>query len=319
MSVPTFAFDGQATTEVFSLVPSNPLPIPIAIPLPPTATRDCEGAFSIKALADTGSSDAIKNDRGGFLWWFDKFVTSAPMTLQKFNNSTQAFEDLVALTDNTYGTFYPFGFFVNSSNQKFVGYQLNWKDVLTIHGKGGYRLKCAPVTILATSNGLFSPPYCLRQYTPEGADGSLRVEYYLNNILGLSDNDYLKRDLGNLNWYNSFRLCGFFGFPKSTYESEYVEYNNGQRQWVEDEQEVEYALKLRPTPAFLHELMRTDVLQADTIFITDYNSKNPLQYIQKQVIKNGEYAPDWKRLQTLLATVEVSFRQEYNNLQKKRC
>jgi hypothetical protein len=318
MSVPVFGFDGQATTQVFSMVGINPLKPTVELDIPVSRTRDCCNAFSIKALADTVSTDDFKNDRSGFLWWFNSFVTTAPLILQKYNNTTNAFEDLIALTDNTYGTFYAYGFFVNSSAEKFVGYQLKWRNVLSIHGAGGYRVKCTPTSVTGT-NDLYSPNYCLKQYTSERADVTARIEYYLNNITGISSDDYSVKDFGNLNWYNAFRLSGYFGFPKSTYESDYVEYNNGQRQWVEDEQEVEYTLRLKQTPAFVHEIIRTDVMQADRIYITDYNSKNPLSFIQKQVIKNGEYAPDWKRLQSKLATVEVSFKQEFNNLKKLRC
>lgn len=318
MPFPSFSFDGQATTQVFTLVPTNPIPTPIVLDLPEGVTRDCCNVFAIKALADTGSSDDFKNDRAGFPWFFDSLVTTADLNLQKYSNTTNDFEDLIALNNGTYGTFFAYGSFTNTNGVKFVGYQLNWKDVLTIHGEGGYRVKCEPTTILGTTE-LFSPNYCLKQYTPTRADVTVRVEYYLNNILGMSDNDYKVRDFGNLDWYNSFRLCGFFGFPESNYENDYIEYNNGQRQWTQNDQEVEYILKLKPTPAFLHELMRTDVLQADRIYVTDYNSKNPQTFIDKQVINSGPYAPDWKKLQSKLATVEVTFRQEYNNLQKKRC
>jgi hypothetical protein len=313
------AFDGECITEVFTLVAENPLREIPELDIPKSNIRDCCDAFSIKALADASTIDEFKNDKAGFLWWFDSFIISSNLILQKFNNTTKVFEDLIALTDDTYGTNYNYGFFENDNEEKFIGYKMEWRNVLMIHGAGGYRVKCTATTAIADTLDIYSANYCLKQYTPERADITVRIEYYLNNITGISDNDKKIKDFGNLDWYNSFRLNGFFGFPSSTYQSEYVEYNNGQRQWVEDEQEVEYTLKLKQTPSFIHETMRTDVLQADRIFITDYNSNNPLKFVKKQVIKNGEYSPDWKRLQTKLAGVEVKFKQEYNNLKKLRC
>ena len=110
-----------------------------------------------------------------------------------------------------------------------------------------------------------------------------------------------------------------FGFPVSTYEQDLIQYQNGQRLYVEDEQEPEYVLKLVPTAAFIHTIMRTDVMQADTTLITDYNANNPELWVQKAVKKNSEYAPNWNKLTNKLASVEVKFIQEFNNLKKLRC
>jgi hypothetical protein len=311
--------DGEAITQEFILVGQNPNPVIPSLSLQTSGIKDCCNAFSLKVLADIATTDEFKNDVTGSLWWFNSFVTGATLELWKFSESANDYVFLANLNNNTYGTFYAFGFFVNDSNESFIGYQIEWKKVLTLQGAGGYKVKCIPTLAIGGSGSLFSNPYCLKQYTDSLANGTVKIEYNLNHINGLSSDDTKIADYGTLNWYNSLRLGGFFGFPTSTYSTEFIQYNNGERVWVKDEQEPEYVLKLRPQPAFVHDIMRTDVLQGDAILITDYNSRNAQTFIQKAVIKNGDYAPDWKRLQTKLATVEVKFRQTFNNLKKLWC
>lgn len=315
MSVPVSAIDGEAITGEFSFIASDPLPPTPSLNLPALSTKDCCSAFSLYALADTSSTDEFKNDRAGILFWFSNAISAATITLQKYNGT---WADLTTFSDNSFGTFYPFGFFVNDEGEQFIGYQLNWKDVLTTYGEGSYRVRADITAAIGGTSSQLTPEWCLMQYTPERANKTVRIEYNLSGQLGVTD-DTKRRDLGTLDWYNSLRLFGFFGYPTSSYEADYIQYNNGQKVYVEDEQEPEYTLKLALAPALVHNLMRTDVLQADQILITDYNAINADTFIKKAVIKNSDYAPNWNKLKSKLATVEVQFIQEYNNLKKLRC
>ena len=315
MSVSILSIKGEAINQEFFLIPKNPIPEIITPPVP-HITTDCCSAFSLFALADVDSDEELRNDVSGFLFWFSDAIATAEMKLQKWNGS--AWVNIATLTDNTYGIFYAFEFFVNDAGEKFIGYQLNWKDVLTINGEASYRIKCNVTDVFSGTGAEYSNNYCLLQFTNGRADKTVKIEYYLSGQLGMTD-DKLVRDLGELNWYNSIRLYGFFGFPSSTYESDYIQYSNGQKVWVEDSQEAEYTLKLNPVASFAHDLMRTDVLQADRVEITDYNSKNPHTFVKKAVIKNSDYSPKWNKMQNQLASVEVKFIQEYNNNQKLRC
>jgi len=217
------------------------------------------------------------------------------------------------------GHFFAFGFFVNDAGEQFIAYQLEWKKVLTLLGAGTYRVKAAGVVSFGGTNTQFSFEYCLSQYTTERANKTVRIDYFLSGQLGVAD-DKKRKDLGDLNFFNQIRLSGFFGFPTSTYEQDFIQLTDGQKLYVEDEQEPEFTLKLDPnTASFIHELMRTDVMQADRIEITDYNANNPQSFIKKAVKKNSEYAPNWSKLQSKTASVEVKFIQEFNNLKKLRC
>lgn len=313
------AQDGEAIFDLFFLIPEDPLKTPASIDLPTSRLRECCSAFSLRALADLTTTDPFKNDVAGFLWWFNDVVSSAVLKLFKYDINVSDYIEIAVLNSTNYGTNYSYGFFVNDNAEKFVGYQLEWKKALTLHGEGSYKVKCEVTSSIGGNITLESPEYCLKHYSPERADGTVKIEYYLNNILGISSDDYKTKDLGSLNWYNSIRVPGYFGFNTSSYESDYIQYNNGQRVWVEDEQEPEFTLKLKPVAQYVHETMRTDILQADRILITDYNSKNPGSFIQKPVIKNSNYEPEWMPLKSKLAPVTVKFKQEFNNHKKLRC
>ncbi len=89
--------------------------------------------------------------------------------------------------------------------------------------------------------------------------------------------------------------------------------------WVKNEQLPQYQCELYALPATVHNILRTQVMQADRIVVTDYNANNAEVYISKDVIHEGNYAPEWQLLQSKLATVKLKFNQGYNNLRKKRC
>lgn len=310
--------DGNVIKDLFFLIASNPIPSTLTIDLPVGKGQDCCSAFPLRALADVSTNDPLKNDVSGFLWWFNDVVSSASLGLYKWNQATMDWDYQTLLSDNTYGTFYDYGFFVNDANESFIGYQLQWKTVLTSFGAGSYIVRAIANLSTSGSATINSNEYCLKQYTSDFAEGTVYIEYYLNGILGVTYDDTARKDLGTLNWYNSLRLPGFFGYGTSSYESDYIQYNNGQRQFIEDIQEPVYVLKLRMIPAFVHDIMRGDVMQADQILITDYNSKNASTFIQKIVYKNSDYSPEWKKLQSKLANVEVKFKQESNNFRKFR-
>lgn len=309
--------DGEAIYELFYMVaqPVNQIKPPVDIPT--IRTRDCCQDFFLKVYADPFDNGSLRNDRSGFIFSFDDSVTSATLILQRFVNGN--WENTAPLNDNTFGVFYPLGFFTNNSNERFIRYDLYWQKVIMGIGNGKYRIKCSYVFPFAPAPDIFSFEFCLEQYTADRVNGTVRLEYYMNGIFGDVNNDEHRNDYGNINFYNSFRLPGYFGFPESKYEQEQIQYTNGQRAWVKDEQEPEFTLKLRMIPGFVHDILRTDFMQADNLLITDYNAKNPLKYVAKKVIKNSDYAPAWNRLQSKLADVELKFKQEFNNLKKLHC
>jgi len=188
--------------------------------------------------------------------------------------------------------------------------------VLSTHGTGFYRLKTDETNLFGNFEQL-SAEYCLLAYTSYRANGTVKLETTTTNLMGsIADpTDVVSYGAG---WYTSLRLCGMFGFDTSEYTEERTEYRNGQQKWVKDEQTVKYILKLKPVNGELHNFIKTDILQADEILITDYNANNPNKHISVNVNRNGSYEPQWQP-KTLLAKVDVNFKSAFNNLRKKLC
>jgi hypothetical protein len=303
---------GYLGSKYARLIPVNP--VDIIEPIIPSKDMNCCSDFVWRVLADANSNDEFKNDKNTFYWWFNaESITFADLTL--VNN----LGDEYLLNSNTdYGTPKDYGFYTNAQNEVFVGYEIDWKKVIDNLGEAIYYIKCDTETIFGDKITLYSRNYCLKQYSADRADKTVRVEYWLNGILGISENDSKIKDFGELNIYNSHRFDGYFIYSESQYKDDYIIYNNGQRKYVEDEQEPEYTLSLKPIPAFKHDILRTDILQADEIQITDYNSRNIQEYIKKKVKKSGSYNPKYYPMQSKLASVELKFKQEFNNLRKFR-
>ncbi len=315
------AKDGTAIKDIFYMIPDNNFAVsttPI-IDLPISKKRECCGNTSFKVLADINTEEEFKNDKKGFLWWFNDVVNVVDLTLQRFNTTTGEYTDICPLNGTIdVGYFYPLGFFKNSANEVFIGYVLYFKRVLGKYGAGSYKVRLDATTAIGDSFTIYSDEYCLKQYTPSLANGTFRFDYTLNGIMGVNENDSAIRDYGNLQWQDSIRWNGYFAFVKSTFVNDYTRYNDGSRQWVKDEQEPEFKLLIKSAPWKLHELIRTDVLQADEILVTDYNMNNFKNYIQKSVQKTSEYPPKFFQNQSKLASVELTFRQAINNLKKLR-
>lgn len=307
------ALDGEATYGRFYLIKENPV---LVTPVPDVPqTKQCCSDFFLKVLADTDpdNTDPLRNDVSGFHWWFSPIATGATMTLIKGS------ETVATMNDDTYGTFHEFGFFVNIEGKPFIEYLLEWQKVLAAFGPGMYKVKCdVSFSIGGLTGTYYSPTYCLAPYSPARADGTVRVEYNLSGLLGTSQYDSEVVDRGDQTFYNAYRIPGYFGFPKATYEETRIQYNSGMRGYVTDFQEPEFMLQTYPIPGFLLEIIRTDVLQADRITITDYNGRNINTWVNKRVFKNGPFEPEYHELQNRLASVKLNFKQEINNLRKNR-
>ncbi len=294
------------------LLPTNPITETVT---PVELTSNVCGSDEVwNVLADENSNDVLKNDVNRFIRGYDKIsFISAKVFLVECDNTEH---DLTANTD--YGTPYDFGFKENGLNQKLVGYEIEWKKVLEDLGEQAYRIRFDTETIFGQINSEFDDVYCLKQYTDFRAEGTVRAEYYISGILGLNNDDTKYKDLADLNWYNSHRFNGIFYYNESPYTTDEIQYQNGLRQSVSDSQEPSYTLDLMPIVYFKHDVFRTDIMMADQILITDYNSKNIQSYYKKNVRKDSSYTPIPHIKLSKLASVKLKFKQGYNNLNKFR-
>jgi len=156
-------------------------------------------------------------------------------------------------------------------------------------------------------------------YTPDRANGTVRLSYIQNGIIGDIFDFKATKDFAALDWFNQIRIPAFFGNETATYEREFVEYTNRQRVWITDQQEKEFSLNTKRLPAIIHNVLKTEVLQADRIIVTDYNKNNADTFVDICVRGNSDYEPQWNESRSKLASVELKFILEYNTFRKKRC
>jgi hypothetical protein len=77
-----------------------------------------------------------------------------------------------------------------------------------------------------------------------------------------------------------------------------------------------FELQLKMIPFFVHEALRIDMMQGDTVLISDYNSRNVENFTLKAVKPNSGYAPEYHKGKNKLSSVKVDFIKEYNNDKK---
>ena len=307
------AINGQAIKQDFLILAKPTLP---EVAITDKTGNDNGCCFILPALAELSITSDLKNDKHSVIRFFGQLFASATMTLQKNENGTYVDED--DLDGNTYGTFYEFGFFVNKYGESAIGYEIDWQKVLTVSGEGDYRVKFSATPDFGDVYEDFSFEFCLKKYTTARADKTVRATWNRNGQFGDEKQDERKVDFGTLDWFNQLRLPdSFFGRPSEEQEKTYTKYESGAEIWTADKRLEKYTFIGYMYPTFLHNFLKRNMFAGDNILITDYNIKNPNTYVDKKVVYESSYDPKWND-DVDRATVELSFKQEYQNLVRKR-
>lgn len=307
------AINGQAIKQDFLILAKPTVP---EVAITDKTGNDNGCCFILPALAELSITSDLKNDKHSVIRFFGQLFTEATMTLQKNENGTYVDED--DLDGNTYGTFYEFGFFVNKYGESAIGYEIDWQKVLTILGEGDYRVKFSAAPEFGDEYEDYSFEFCLKKYTNARSDKTVRVTWNRNGQFGDEKQDERKVDFGTLDWFNQLRLPdSFFGRPSEEQEKTYTKYESGAEIWTADKRLEKYTFIGYMYPAFIHNYLKRNLLAGDNILITDYNIKNPNTYVDKKVVYESSYEPKWND-DVDRATVELTFKQEYQNLIRKR-
>lgn len=316
---------GEVCKVKFSKV-SQKRVTPIRLDIPPFPLKEC--CFKLPVFADvTAIEDEFKNDKHSVIEKYDKnLFTDVVIALEKYELGVWV--EKADLLTNLYGKAYPYGTFTNSEDTlKYVAYEINWLAVMVSFGEGTYRFKFKETNADTSITESFYPfEFCLKSYLPYRADKTTRFTWYTKGLRGDYQDDEDIWDftkvveiVGGDGWFNQMRLPdSFFGDNKSGYEREYVRYSNGRQVWLSDEQVETYEFHSGMYPALLHDFIKTNIIQADRIFVTDYNKLNPNLFNNKAVKCDGNYEPSWN-YNNLNAFVTVPFVQEFQNRRKLRC
>lgn len=311
---------GEAITETAELMLENPV-VTTPYTLPSTIVECC---FTMDVLAEIGAqTDPLRNDKSDWIWWYGNSFSTANMILQRWSGSSWV--DVATLTDDTFGTISAFAFFTNSFGERGMGYLLDWWKIIN-HVDGGeasFRIKTVETPLFGAAINRYSWEYCLRNWTVDREQETVKVEWNMNGKVGDADNDRKRRDFGSQNRYNQIRLPGNFGFPTAPFESEYVKYQSenpgyGKEVWISNKYFDQFALELYPIPSYLHEFLKNDMMLADDVRISDFNSNNPTHYIQKYVKAASNWEPNWN-FGSKNASVTIKFEDLYQNRNHKRC
>jgi hypothetical protein len=312
---------GEAIKEDFSFIPNDPTTPDSSLDLPKFSQSSC--CYELPVLAEVVFTKDFNNDKSSVIWFYDNAFSDSLLELEQYTNGS--WSKVADLNDNTYGTYYAFGFFTNNQGENAVGYQIDWKLVLSGLGAGKYRVKTVETNIFGSSNK-YSLEWTLKAYNQYIANETTRISWWMNGITGDSEFQKRLRDFGDLNWFNEIRLPrSLFWNVTSEYEKDYVQYQNRQRVWIKDDRTRSYQFELRQAPHYIHELLSGETFQADTTIITDFNGDNPHRdkdcnptLIDRCIKLSSDYSPNWI-YRSKYANVELTFTDEYNTFQRKRC
>ena len=322
---------GDVQEKVFFSVKSDPNQVPEGPTLTTTSIQDC--CYQLPLFGKTGvtapDTDRFKNDRTAFLKAYDSAVTAVSIILQKCVDDE--FTDVVTLSDSTYGDFFDFtagnpdfeG--LDNSPLTYIGVYMDWRqvlidpDVLGTLGEGIYRLRTDETNILASlaNQSQYSFEYNLRNFTAERANKTVRFGFENSGVLGFPKSPKERFQYPD-NWLDGIRIAGRFGNNFSEYDQEYTRYNNGFEQYLQNDQREKFILETDRMPESVHNFLKSEVLQADIIEATDYNTDNANSHVETPIKKPNGYEPVWSKF-SKLAKVTVEFESAYDNLRKLHC
>ena len=179
-------------------------------------------------------------------------------------------------------TFYPKGYWSQANGfppeqEKYTGYKLNWYDVFLFFGYGYYSMQVEFLLGETIAFKRCSCQFLLSEYSDERADKTVRIRTIQNGHI-LDSFDYT-----GMNWEQSWRLSGFFGYPQDKLEVDnYLDKNRNITQ-IQDKLFKEYTLQTD----FLADCFKyifNDILLSNEIFIDDYNLKNAYVFRNTDVI-----------------------------------
>lgn len=256
-------------------------------------------------LVLAGGSEDYQNDITSVLFTAYDLTDTIDFFLEK--ETAGVYSQVAVLNGSTYGTLYGLGTF---DDPLLTGFKLNWADVLSGLGEGNYRIRTDRVTILG-SDSIFSINYYLKTYSPELADNTIWIEWIQDGqiIDGL--------DYTGLNWYQAIRLPGFFGERQTEFEEEVWKDTNYRNFQIRNELNHSYKCEIGVIPSCIGDIL-DNLLQANTVLITDYNQKNYDYNILQKPVKLAEIS-DTKYNSNRQAVYNLTFTDRKDNHIKINC
>lgn len=264
--------------------------------------------YSNLVLADTVNTDIEKNDFKGFFYKVEKAGDSLDLELEKFNGTWSSVSDL---NDSSMGEFWALGDF--EDYPLYTAYKLQWRNVLSAHGEGQYRVK-ASGNILGESVEYISNSYNLKTYSTSLADKTVRIDSIMDGYLEFPDIDFT-----GLEWEDSIRVPGFFGRRQATYDETFVPLTDQTDQQVRDNQTNEYTFQSNLVPCCITEEILDYHMFADELFISDYNANNHCYKYLNFPVKKSTVEDTAYNVFDRGARLTITFNNRKGNRRKRHC
>jgi len=239
----------------------------------PVVSAGFEGCPDILKVFADDTGIQYQNDFSSFLVY--SLVLDVEMYLQK------DCEDVEILGENI-GKIYPKGYWSQANGftftqSNYAGFVLDWSLVLQQYGVGSYSIRFSYSVGAEEILSLCSCNFLLQQFSPQQADKTMRIRTLQNGHI-LDSFDYT-----GMNWLQSWRMDGFFGYPQDKLEVDnYLDKNRNITQ-IQDTLYKEYTLQTDfIADCFKH--IFNDILLSNQIWIDDYNLKNAYQLINIDVL-----------------------------------
>jgi hypothetical protein len=150
---------------------------------------ECCKAFLV--LADTADAEDYKNDITGVWIKKSELADVVTFTIEKCGDST-------SLTNLGTDGVYP-------QDDLMVGFMYDWRQYLTAHGAGTYKISVS-FTISGVTGGYTIGMYKLMPYSIENASTTVRIKTEFNSYY-----ERKRADFSNSNFVDTLRFKGFFG------------------------------------------------------------------------------------------------------------
>jgi len=279
------------------------------------------------------------------------WLFSYPIGYDAINNNDFSLEVLINdawtfvtyLNNNDYGiaynnNFFPFG--DNScQNVNYQGYGLYWQTILSTFGEGTYRFSVQGSYSFNEFNiyCFKSPPFCLKEWDCILANGTVKFETeYSGGTFGSvtkqgesytmccvnkdAVGNITKNDTIGIDWNDSIRFYGFFGYEAVEFTRDFIKYATGVINKVRDEAIKNFTVKTDKLPMWLHQRFYAYGLQANRLFVNDYNTNNAnYNYKHFWIVADSSYSPKYTNWSRYTKILDLKFKEGIQFTFKDNC
>jgi len=245
---------------------------------------DCRCVYRTPVFANTDlASGEFENDSSDFI--YRTVLAGDTVEISLFKEGVL----VSVITDDTYGLFFPLGFFNNPDQPEqalYVGFLLQWQKVLILEGPGDYEIR-TDVTVLGVLTEFHSELFTLLPFSNHAAHGTVRIDAYMNSNIESSAFNFIGMD-----WFKSKRVRGEFGFREGKIEVENYADTSRVLHRIQDSITNEYTLKTQLVTGEIADDIIYQHLLGDRVICTNYNLRAPREYVGVKLYPSEIEKPD---------------------------